>query len=180
VGIGVGATLSGLNTILLVMGDLDRAISAQRWLAGSLSARTWAHVVPAALGFVAIVPVVLWCARRINLLELGDDAATQLGVHVPRTRLIMVMAAVALTAIATAAAGPIAFIALAAPQVARRLGLSPDVPLFTGAAMGAVLLLAADLLSQWAPVHLHLPIGLVTGLLGGVYLLWLLFRSRTS
>ncbi|MEK7418284.1 MULTISPECIES: FecCD family ABC transporter permease [Delftia] len=178
VGIGVGATLSGLNTILLVMGDLDRAVAAQRWLAGSLSARTWAHVVPAALGFIAIVPVVLWCARRINLLELGDDAATQLGVNVPRTRLTMVMAAVALTAIATAAAGPIAFIALAAPQVARRLGLSPDVPLFTAAAMGAVLLLAADMLSQWAPVRLHLPIGLVTGLLGGVYLLWLLFRTR--
>lgn len=178
VGIGVGATLSGLNTILLVMGDLDRAVSAQRWLAGSLSARTWAHVVPAAFSFVAIVPVVLLCARRINLLELGDDAATQLGINVPRTRLIMVMCAVALTAIATAAAGPIAFIALAAPQVARRLGRSPDVPLFTASAMGAVLLLAADLLSQWAPVHLHLPIGLVTGLLGGVYLLWLLFRSR--
>ena len=178
VGIGVGATLSGLNTILLVMGDLDRAVSAQRWLAGSLSARTWAHVVPAAFSFVAILPVVLLCARRINLLELGDDAATQLGVNVARTRLIMVMCAVALTAIATAAAGPIAFIALAAPQVARRLGLSPDVPLFTAAAMGAVLLLAADLLSQWAPVRLHLPIGLVTGLLGGVYLLWLLFRSR--
>ena len=178
VGIGMGATLSGLNTILLVMGDLDRAVSAQRWLAGSLSARTWAHVVPAALGFVAILPVVLLCARRINLLELGDDAATQLGVHVPRTRLMMVMCAVALTAIATAAAGPIAFIALAAPQVARRLGLSADVPLFTAAAVGAVLLLAADLLSQWAPVRLHLPIGLVTGLLGGAYLLWLLFRSR--
>lgn len=179
VGIGIGAALSGINTVLLVAGDLDRASSAQIWLAGSLSARSWLHVAAAASGLALVVPIALLHARRVALLEMGDDAARQLGVAAERTRLTMVMVAVCLTAIATAAAGPIAFIALAGPQLARRLAPSPDVPLVTGAAMGIVLLLGADLLSQRLPLPVHLPIGLTTGFLGGGYLLWLLARSRS-
>ncbi|OLF53438.1 FecCD family ABC transporter permease [Pseudomonas chlororaphis] len=178
VGIGVGASLAGLNSVLLVTGNLDQAMFAQLWLAGSLNTRTWSHVLPAALGLSLIVPVALYHSRRVDLLEMGDATASQLGVAVERTRLVMVLAAVGLTAIATAAAGPIAFIALAGPQLARRLTLSPEVPLVSGALMGAVLLLAADLLGQRLPINANLPIGLVTGLLGGCYLLWLLARSK--
>lgn len=178
-GIGCGAMLSGINTVLLVMGDLDQAASAQLWLAGSLSTRTWAHVLPAAAGLVLIAPVALSHARRLSLLEMGDDAARQLGVSAERLRLTMVLAAVALTAIATAAAGPIAFVALAAPQLVRRLTRAPEVPVLGAALMGMVLLMAADLLSQRLPFAINMPIGLTTGLLGGFYLLWLLSRSRT-
>ncbi|HHW1984018.1 TPA: iron chelate uptake ABC transporter family permease subunit [Pseudomonas aeruginosa] len=109
---------------------------------------------------------------------LGDASAAQLGVAVERVRLQMVLVAVGMTAIATAAAGPIAFIALAGPQLARRLTRSAGVPLLSGALMGAVLLLAADLLGQRLAYVANLPIGLMTGLLGGFYLLWLLLRSR--
>lgn len=178
VGIGVGATLAGLNTVLLVESDLDRAVAAQVWLAGSLTARTWSHAIPAALALAAIVPLALASARPLALMEMGDDAARQLGVPVERMRLVAVMTAVALTATATAAAGPIAFIALAAPQLARRLVGSADLPLLSAAAMGAVLLLASDLLSQRLPFGVTMPIGLTTGLVGGLYLLWLLARSR--
>ncbi|MGV6875858.1 FecCD family ABC transporter permease [Pseudochelatococcus sp. B33] len=178
VGIGIGAIMSGVNTVLLVMGDLDQAAAAQIWLSGSLNTRTWSHVLPAAAGLAAIVPVAILHARRIDLIEMGDDAASQLGIRVERTRFVMVMAAVGLTAIATAAAGPIAFIALAGPQLARRLTRSPGMPLVAGACMGAVLLLAADLLSQRLPFNVNLPIGLTTGLLGGFYLLLLLTHSR--
>ena len=166
VGIGVGWTLAGVNTVLLVASNLNRSISAQLWLAGSLTARSWSHAVPAALSLTLIVPIALLYARRLALLEMGDDAASQLGVAVERTRLATVMTAVGLTAMATAATGPIAFIALAGPQLARRLCRSPDVPLVSGAIMGAVLLLAADLISQRFPYGLNLPIGLTTGLLG--------------
>ncbi|MFN3672179.1 MAG: FecCD family ABC transporter permease [Bosea sp. (in: a-proteobacteria)] len=179
VGIGVGSTLAGVNTVLLVASDLDRSISAQLWLAGSLTARSWSHAVPAALSLTLIVPIALLYARRLALLEMGDDAASQLGVAVERTRLATVMTAVGLTGMATAATGPIAFIALAGPQLARRLCRSPDVPLVSGAIMGAVLLLAADLISQRFPYGLNLPIGLTTGLLGGIYLLWRLARDET-
>ncbi|TBU98527.1 FecCD family ABC transporter permease [Stutzerimonas kirkiae] len=178
VGLGVGASLSGLNNILLVTGDLDQAMFAQLWLAGSLNTRTWSHVVPAALCLLLVIPIALYHGRRLDLLEMGDAAASQLGVAVERTRLLMMLVAVGLTAVATAAAGPIAFIALAGPQLARRLTGAANVPLLAGALMGAVLLLAADLLSQRLPVAANLPIGLMTGLLGGFYLLWLLTRSR--
>jgi iron complex transport system permease protein len=136
VGIGVGATLTGVNTMLLVASDLDRSISAQIWLAGSLTARSWSHAGSAALGLALIVPIALLHARRLALLEMGDDAASQLGVSVERTRLVMVMTGVGLTAMATAAAGPIAFIALAGPQLARRLCRAPEAPLLPGAGDG--------------------------------------------
>lgn len=179
VGVGVGATLSGVNTVLLVMGDLDQAASAQLWLSGSLDSRSWAHVIPAATGFLLIVPVVVLFARNLDILEMGDDVARELGIPVERTRLVLVMAAVGLTSIATAAAGPIAFVALAAPQIARRLTASPQVPVATSALTGMALLMAADLVSQHLPFAVNLPIGLTTGMLGGIYLLWLLSR-RTS
>lgn len=178
VGIGVGASLSGLNNLLLVTGNLDQAMFAQLWLAGSLNTRTWSHVVPASFGLLIVMPLALYHARRVDLLEMGDETANQLGVPAEGTRRTMVLAAVALTAIATASAGPIAFIALAGPQIARRLTRSPEVPLVSGALLGAVLLMAADLLSQRLAGSVNLPIGLMTGLLGGLYLLWLLGGSR--
>ncbi len=180
VGIGFGAIMSGVNTVLLVKGDLDQAMSAQIWLAGSLNTRTWWHVLPAACGLAVIAPVAFWHARRLSLMEMGDDIARQLGVRVEMTRLATVLAAVGLTSIATAAAGPIAFIALAAPQLARRLTRAPALPLLSGALMGGVLLLAADLVSQNAPFRLNMPIGLTTGLLGGLYMLWLLTRWHSG
>ena len=109
-------------------------------------------------------------------MEMGADMALQLGIRVGRTRLLVVLAAVGLTSVATASTGPIAFVALAGPQIARRLTRSPDVPIGSGAIMGAVLLLAADLLSQITPLRLSLPIGLSTGFLGGLYLLAVLLR----
>lgn len=180
VGIGVGAVLSGLNTVMLVAGDLDQAASAQLWLAGSLNTRTWSHALPAVIGFAAILPVAIYHAQRIDLIEMGDDAARQLGVATESTRLIMVLAAVGLTSIATAAAGPIAFIALAAPQLVRRLTRAAGVPLVASALMGATLLIGADLVSQHFPLNVKMPIGLTTGLLGGVYLLWLLASNRRT
>ncbi|WP_460273322.1 FecCD family ABC transporter permease [Celeribacter sp. ULVN23_4] len=176
VGIGVGATLSGVNTVFLVMGDLDQSIAAQLWLAGSLNTRTWAHVWPAALGLFVLAPVVLALSRRLALFEMGDDAAAALGVPVERTRITAILAAVGMTAIATAAAGPISFIALAAPQLARRVSGMAHIPFFAAGLMGAGLLLAADLMSQRMPTGLNLPVGQMTGLLGGGYLLWVLTR----
>lgn len=178
IGLGVGAVLSGINTVLLVAGDLDQAASAQLWLAGSLNTRTWSHAIPAMVGFLIVTPFAIWHAQRINLLEMGDDAARQLGISVEMTRLAMVLVAVTLTAIATAAAGPIAFIALAAPQLVRRLTRAPGVPLLGSALLGAVLLVGADLLSQHFPLNIKMPIGLTTGLLGGIYLLWIISKRK--
>ena len=178
VGIGVGAMLTAVNTILLAKGDSDLAAQAHLWLSGSLAARTWGHAVPVLAAVVILLPVLLALSRNLNQMEMGDDAARALGIRTERTRILAMAAAVGLTAVATAAAGPIVFVALAAPQLASRLTRSPGVHLGTGALMGAVLVAGSDLLSQRLPIQAAVPIGLMTGLVGGVYLLWLLTRSK--
>jgi len=178
VGIGVSAFLGALNTLVLARGDLDLATRARIWLSGSLNARTWADAWPVLGAVVLLVPLLAMQARRLDALEMGEDQARQLGVDAERTRVVTMLAAVVLTAAAVAAAGPIAFIALAAPQVAARLTRVPRVQVLTSALTGAVLLTAADAVSVHLPVGVALPVGLTTGALGGLYLLWLLTRTR--
>jgi iron-siderophore transport system permease protein len=178
VGIGVGAVLAAVNDLLLVVGDLDQAISANLWRAGSLDARTWTHALPVAVGTLVLVPLVLPLARRASLMEMGDDIAQQLGVRVERTRMLLMLAAVALTGFATAAAGPIAFVALAAPQLVVRLTRWRTMPVLSAAAMGACLLVLADVVTRLLPITAAVPIGRMTGIIGGLYLIWMLTRSK--
>ncbi len=176
-GIGVGAMLSALNALLLVKGDLDAAISANLWLAGSVEGRNWGHVWPLWAGLALLLPAMLFGMRPLALMAMGDDLAGPLGVAVERVRGGMLLAALLLVALATSAAGPIAFVALAAPQLAQRLGRTVEQPLFGAALMGALLLTGADLLTRVLPVGAVLPVGQVTGVLGGLYLIWLLTRQ---
>ncbi|MBZ4023719.1 Fe(3+)-siderophore ABC transporter permease [Rhodobacter sp. TJ_12] len=176
-GIGVGAMLTALNALLLVKGDLDAAISANLWLAGSVEGRNWGHVRPLWAGLAVLLPAMLFGMRPLGLLAMGDDLAGPLGVAVERVRAGMLFAALLLVALATSAAGPIAFVALAAPQLAQRLGRTVAQPLFGAALMGALLLTGADLLTRVLPIGATLPVGQVTGVLGGLYLIWLLTRQ---
>lgn len=174
IGIGVSGMLSAMTSILLARSDLDLASRAQVWLAGSLSACTWEHAGISAAGVLVLLPVLVAFARRLSVMEMGDDQAEGLGVGTERTRLIVMVVGVVLAASAVAAAGPIAFVALAAPQIARRLTEVAGVQVLTSALIGALLLVAADLLSMVLPSRLTMPVGLVTGVIGGVYLLWVL------
>ncbi|QTE31487.1 iron chelate uptake ABC transporter family permease subunit [Pengzhenrongella sicca] len=178
VGIGVGAFLAAINALLLTRVGLDQALEAEIWLQGSLAGRRWEHALPVLIAFVLLAPPAAAASRRLDLLELGDDTATQLGVRVERSRLALIVIGVGLTALATAAAGPIAFVALAAPQLVRRLNRAPGAPLLSGAVMGSALLVGADLASRHLPFAWSVPVGLATGVLGGVYLLWLLGTTR--
>ncbi|MCA0994982.1 FecCD family ABC transporter permease [Alloyangia pacifica] len=176
VGIGAGAFLTGANTLLLAMGEIDMVMAAQVWLAGSLNARTWGHAATVWAGLAIFAPAVCLLSQQLSTIEMGEDMARQLGVPVGRVRAVLVMAAVGLSSVGTAATGPIAFVALAAPQLARRLTGAPEVPLLSAALTGASLLMAADLASQAAPFGLVMPVGLMTGFLGGLYLLLVLLR----
>ncbi|MFT4259605.1 FecCD family ABC transporter permease [Microbacterium sp.] len=178
VGIGVGAVLGALNGLMLVLGDLDNAVAANMWLAGSLSARTWTHAVPVMIGTLLLIPIVALLARRASMMEMSDDLAQQLGVRVERTRVWMMVLAVLLAGLAVGAAGPIAFVALAAPQLVTRLARTRGMPVVSAAAMGACILVAADVLSQTLPFDAVVPIGRMTGIIGGLYLIWLLTRSK--
>ncbi|MEU5692047.1 iron chelate uptake ABC transporter family permease subunit [Actinosynnema sp. NPDC020468] len=176
VGIGVSAVLAAVNAYLLSRASLKEAQSAQLWLVGSLNGRGWDHAVPVWVALAVLLPVVVALGRRMTLLEMGDETATARGVPVERTRVVLVMAGVALTAAATAAAGPIAFVALAAPQVAKRLVRGGGAGPLAAALTGAVLLVGADLAGQRL-LPVPLPVGLSTGAVGGLYLVWLLGRE---
>ncbi|MFT4228635.1 iron chelate uptake ABC transporter family permease subunit, partial [Micropruina sp.] len=113
-------------------------------------------------------------ARPLGALVLGDDLAAALGVRVERSRTLLVVVGVALVAVATATAGPIGFIALAAPQIARRLTRTSGVGFGAAALVGGALVLASDLVAQRLFAPTQLAVGVVTGVLGGGYLIWLL------
>lgn len=116
VGIGAAAMLTACNSYLLTKANLVDATRAVVWMTGSLDGRDWSQVWPLLVACVVLIPLVLGYGRNLRMLEMGDDAAYALGVRVERTRLVLMLAAVLLTAVATAAAGPIAFVALSAPS----------------------------------------------------------------
>ncbi|CAL9402551.1 Ferric enterobactin transport system permease protein FepG [Streptomyces sp. enrichment culture] len=180
VGIGASAMLIAGIQWLLTKAQFIEATRAMVWLTGSLAGRDWSQVWPL-LGTCAVLfPLVLSQGRALRIAEMGDDAAYALGVRVERMRMLLMLAAVLLTTAAAAAAGPISFVALAAPQLARRLTRSPGSNLVTGALMGSVLLLLSDWASQRAFGADQLPVGVLTGLVGGAYLLWLLVTERRA
>ncbi|MBW9088845.1 iron chelate uptake ABC transporter family permease subunit [Rhizobium wenxiniae] len=176
VGIGVAAMLSAFNAWMIREADLQVAMSAAIWGAGSLNGLGFEQLLPIAIVLCVVVPPTLILVRPMHQLEMGDDAARASGVNANRTRLLLMVLGVALTAIVTAAAGPISFIALAAPQIARRLTRTAGVGLIPSALTGGLLLLAAD----WAAQHafaVQLPVGVMTVSIGGLYFVWLLIRE---
>lgn len=180
VGIGVAAMLTAVTHYLITKADLVDATRAVVWMTGSLDGRDWAQVWPLLATCAVLVPLVLGHGRALRIMEMGDDAAYALGVRVERTRLVLLGCAVLLVAVATAAAGPIVFVSLSAPQLARRLTRAPGANLASTALMGAALLLVADWTAMNAFGDRQLPVGVVTGVLGGCYLLWLLVSERKA
>ncbi|MBB6416654.1 iron chelate uptake ABC transporter family permease subunit [Streptomyces sp. AK010] len=180
VGIGVSAIVTAVNGYLLTKSDIVDATRAVVWMTGSLDGRDWDQVWPLLALTAVLVPLVLVNARGLRMMEMGDDVSYALGVRVERVRLLLMVAAVLLTASATAAAGPVSFVALTAPQLARRLTRSPGPNLLPSLCMGATLLVVADWVSQRAFGSEQLPVGVITGVLGGVYLLWLLVGERRA
>ncbi|MFF4962747.1 FecCD family ABC transporter permease [Streptomyces sp. NPDC001222] len=180
VGIGVSAVVTAVNGYLLTKADLVDAARAVVWMTGSLNGRDWDQVWPLLALCAVLVPLVLGQSRGLRMTEMGDDVAYALGVRVQRVRVLLMVSAVLLTAGATAAAGPVGFVALTAPQLARRLTRSPGPNLVASMVMGATLLIVADWTAQRAFGADQLPVGVVTGVLGGLYLLWLLVTERRA
>ncbi|MCK9920724.1 iron chelate uptake ABC transporter family permease subunit [Frankia sp. AgPm24] len=177
VGIGVSATLAGITAYLLARAEQEQAVAATVWLVGSLNGRGWEQVRPVALALVVLLPVALALARPLRMMEMGDEPAAALGVRVERTRIVLVLVGVGLTGVATAASGTIGFVALAAPQLARRLTRTTGPGLVSAALMGAFVLAVSDLVAQRAFAPTQLPVGVATASVGGLYLVWLLSRE---
>lgn len=174
VGIAVGAVVNSVNQWIIIKVDYHTAVTASVWQQGTLNGLTWTQVVPMTVCLVIVTGLLVALGPQLPVLQMGDDAAGALGVRPEPARLAYLLVGVALVALACAAAGPITFIALAAPQIARRLTASPGVGLVPSAAMGAVLLLISDVIAQQLFSGNELPVGAVTVTLGGMYLVYLL------
>jgi iron complex transport system permease protein len=176
IGIGVGAMLDSVVSFLIVRANVYDVLVAARWLTGSLNGSRMEDVPTLGIAVAILVPIVLFLSRGLSALELGDASATSLGVSVDRTRVLLVVAAVALACFATATTGPIAFVSFLAGPIAARL-VGPGTPVILPAALtGACLVLAADLIGQFA-FGTKFPVGVITGILGAPYLIYLLIRT---
>ncbi|HEX7305622.1 FecCD family ABC transporter permease [Lentzea sp.] len=177
VGIGITAVAGNFTHYLLTVGDVQDAGRAMVWITGSLNGRGWEHVVPVALALTVLVPVALVGGHVLGALQFDDQTSRGLGVRVNRSRSFLIVVAIVLASVATAAAGPIAFVALATPQIALRLAGTAQPPLFGSAVVGGVLVMLSDLVARTV-YRTELPVGVVTAVLGAPYLMYLLVRSR--
>lgn len=179
IGIGVAAMLDSVTSYILSRASEWDLQDAVRWLAGSLNGARWGQVLPLLVALVILGPILLAQARHLAALQLGDDTASALGVRVSFTRLVLVVAAVGLVAFATAATGPIAFVAFLAGPIAARI-VGPGGSLMIPAALvGSLLVVIADLIGQFA-FSTRFPVGVVTGVIGAPYLVYLIIRTHRS
>ncbi|WP_249354118.1 iron ABC transporter permease [Microbacterium sp. 2FI] len=177
-GIGLSFFTASIIGFLMTKAQLQQTQAALVWLTGSLSSTPWWQVVVLAVVWVVALPVLFVTARWLPVIALGPEAATGLGVRPGLARLLCVIVAVLLTAVTCAFVGPISFIALCAPAIARPLVAHGRIALAASALVGATLLAVSDLIAQFALPGVAMPVGVVTGALGAVFLLWLLATSK--
>ncbi|MEU4763667.1 iron chelate uptake ABC transporter family permease subunit [Actinosynnema sp. NPDC023794] len=178
VGIGVSAVTGNFTHYLLTVGDVTDAARVMVWITGSLNGRGWEHVVPVGLALAVLIPAALVGSRLLGALQFDDDTVRGLGVRLNGARSVMLLIAVVLAAVATASAGPVAFVALASPQIALRVAGTATPPLLGSAVVGGLLVVVSDLVARLAFGGFELPVGVVTAVLGAPYLMYLLVRSR--
>lgn len=178
VGIGIGAAVSAWTTFLTVRYPVEIVRPAQVWTIGSLYGNDWADIRLLVAFLVIGIPASAMLMWPLRALQLGDDITRGLGLPLERVRLTLILLACALAAVSVSVAGPIGFVALMVPHMARMIAgpLSGSVLVFMGV-LGALFLLTADVVGQhFMPVSL--PVGIVTAVVGGPYFLFLLYRSN--
>ncbi|TXG92706.1 iron ABC transporter permease [Rhodococcus rhodnii] len=177
VGIGINAMLVAVTGWVMVSGDINDVSRAQVWLNGSVASANWSAVWPLAVAVAVLGAIALAGTFTLGVLRLGDENAASLGIRLQAAQGAMLLVAVVLAAVATAAAGPVGFVALAAPQIAVRLTRASGPPVVASALTGAVLVVGADLIARTV-LPVELPVGIVTSALGGPFLLYLLVRNN--
>lgn len=177
-GIGLSALVSSMTSALLTYGDIDRVGTALAWMAGSVGAVSWADVSLLALWMCVLFPLLMGLTHAMATLRMGEDMAVGLGVPVKRVRRALICTSVALAAVATAIVGPLGFVGLLAPHMARRFAPA-GMGVHTGltACCGALLVAIADLVGRAAFAPVQIPAGLITTIIGVPVFVSLLLRS---
>ncbi|AKK03749.1 FecCD family ABC transporter permease [Corynebacterium epidermidicanis] len=177
IGVALALFAQGAVSYLLLRADILRATEAQVWLAGSTAFARWEVVLPLLIGLLVFVLLGLSPHRDLRIVAHDDVTAIALGVRVQRTRLLLILAATGIVAVVVSIVGPITFVALVAPQLARLIGHTPTPPVLLSALTGAALLLWCATIAAALPVTA--PVGLLTSALGGVMLVNLMMMQRT-
>lgn len=177
VGIGVGAVFGALTNLMLARTDIDSANQAYPWTVGTLNARPWLAVQMLGIGLLLALPCCKALTRPLSTLRFNDQVARGLGVPLGRVRAVTLALTVLLTGLAVAVIGPVGLIALAAPEMARYLSGHRGVPVLNAGLCGALLMIAADWAGRTWLAPLEIPVGIVTAIVGGPYLLWILIRQ---
>ncbi|MEU5873993.1 iron ABC transporter permease [Glycomyces sp. NPDC047369] len=178
-GVAVAVLLKAGTQILLLSADAIDAQRAQIWLIGTLGGRGWTEAAFLGVFLAAALPALVWAQRALDTTDLDDPTATGIGVRVTGRRIGLAVLGVALASAAVSQVGAVEFVALAAPQIARRLARTSRPPLLGSALTGAVLLVLADWLGRTAFGDYQMPAGVLTAALGGLYLLYLLLTKGT-
>lgn len=176
VGVGVAVLLESVTGYLVSRAEISDARAAMTWLVGSVGMAGGGEIAGLAAGCAVVIPVLMALSRRLGVLELGAEGARGLGLRPQAETAVQLGCAVVLVALATAAAGPIAFVALMAGPIAGRLLGPAGDRVLASALVGSIIVQAADLVAQHV---LPYPIstGIVTGLVGAPYIAWLLIRT---
>lgn len=179
-GIGVGAVFGAITQLLLARVAIDTANAAYPWTVGSLNARAGGSVqllgIGLALGFVAALAL----ARSLTVLRFSEATANGLGVNARTRRVQILLLSVVLTALAVAVAGPVGMVGLIGPEIARALSTPRHVPVVAATLAGALVMVLADLAGRTLLAPIELPVGIVTAIIGGPWLLWILMRPQRS
>jgi iron complex transport system permease protein len=177
IGIGVSEFMLSIVGYIVAKADLYDAREAMTWLVGSVGQAGTGELRALLAAVAVLLPVALLLERSLRTLELGDDAAKALGARVEVCRLGLIAVSIVLIAFATAAAGPIMFVALIAGPIARRLLGPASGGIVAAAFVGAIIVLSSDLIAEHA-LPVALPTGVVTGAVGAPYLIWLLATAN--
>ncbi|WP_425435287.1 FecCD family ABC transporter permease [Marininema halotolerans] len=181
IGVGLNAAANGLTTLLLILSPLYSANEAMVWLTGSVYSSSWNSVLTFLPWALSLLALSYFFSRHLNAQQMGDEIATGIGQSVQWYRLITILVSIGLASSAVAFSGPIAFVGLMAPHIARMItGPSFGRLLPIASLIGALIVMCADLIARTAFSPLDLPAGLFTAVLGAPFLIFLLYRSGSK
>lgn len=181
VGVGIGAAMSAITTMLIVTSPIYLTAKALIWMTGTVYGSNWGNVWTLLPWVVLFLPLAWVAGRSVDALQLGDDTATGVGSRVQRSRFLLLLICVALAGAGVAVGGAIGFVGLIAPHIARRLvGPSFGGNLAVSALIGGIMVTGADLIARMAFAPLDLPVGIFTSLIGAPFFIYLLYKHRNA
>ncbi|WP_052019713.1 iron ABC transporter permease [Paenibacillus sp. JCM 10914] len=178
IGVSISSAFAAITVYFTIAGPIYLVSQALGWMAGTVYGTSWNHVAVLA-PLVILFGLIAWFqSRTLNILEVGDQIATGVGVRVEKKRFLFIALSVILASSAVGIAGGISFLGLMAPHIARKIvGNNNSLVLIASAIIGALLLLLADLAGRTMFVPMDIPAGIFTAILGAPFFVYLMYKQ---